>query len=65
MITIGSIDRFNNVISMCGLSTDVKPIKTIEYKKVKYEVENGSTFYEMDTKKAFMYDEENHQWHDV
>ena len=65
MITIDSINRFNNSLTIMALSTDIKPIKTVEYKKVKYEVENGSTFYEMDTKKAFMYDEENHVWHDV
>ena len=65
MITIDSINRFNNSLTIMALSTDVKPTKTIEYKKVTYEVENGSVFYEMDTKKAYMYDEENHQWYDV
>ena len=65
MITVNNVNRFNNTLDLCGLSVDIKPIKTVEYKKVKYEVENGSTFYEMDTKKAFMYDEENHQWYDV
>lgn len=35
-----------------GLSTDTKPT----------DVENASTFYEMDTKTVFLYDEENEQW---
>ena len=26
---------------------------------------NVSTFYEMNTKKSFMYDEENHKWWDM
>lgn len=36
-----------------GLSTDTKPTE---------KVENGTYFYEMDTKKVFMFDEENQQW---
>lgn len=36
-----------------GLSTDEKPIKNIP---------NGSSFYEMDTKKVFMFDEQNNRW---
>ena len=35
-----------------GLSTDTKPT----------DVENGSTFYEMDTKMLYMFDEENKRW---
>ena len=36
-----------------GLSTDEKPIKNIP---------NGSSFYEMDAKKVFMFDEQNSKW---
>ena len=35
-----------------GLSTDEKPI----------DVGNASAFYEMDTKKVFLFDEENKTW---
>lgn len=35
-----------------GLSTDEKPVN----------VPNTSTFYEMDTKKAFMFDAQNQKW---
>lgn len=37
---------------MYGLSTDTKPTN----------VGNASTFYEMDTKKLFMFDAENDVW---
>lgn len=37
-----------------GLSTDVKPISD--------ELFNGSEYYEMDSKKLFLYDAENKQW---
>lgn len=35
-----------------GLSTDTKPV----------DVVNASTFYEMDTKKIFLFDEQNKLW---
>ncbi len=35
-----------------GLSTDTKPTNAA----------NASTFYEMDTKKVFMFDEQNKLW---
>ena len=35
-----------------GLSTDAKPV----------DVCNASTFYEMDTKKLYMFDEEHARW---
>lgn len=65
MITITDINRFNNTIEMYGLSTDGKPIETVEYQNIKYALENGSTFYEMDSKKTFIYDEQNHIWLDM
>lgn len=37
---------------MYGLSTDEKPMNVC----------NTSTFYEMDTKKLFMFDEQNKVW---
>ena len=37
-----------------GLSTDNEPISD--------DIPNASTFYEMDTKVAFLYDAENKQW---
>ena len=35
-----------------GLSTDTKPLNVC----------NASTFYEMDTKKLYMFDEQNKRW---
>lgn len=40
------------VCEVYGLSTDVKPT----------DVGNASIFYEMDTKKIYMFDEANKQW---
>ncbi len=40
-----------------GLSTDEKP--TVEDFP---DMRNGSTFFEMNTKKVFFYDAENGQW---
>ena len=62
MITVTGVDKFNNTISLSGLSTDVKPIKNFEFEYVNYKIRNFSTFYEMDTTALFMYDEENHMW---
>ena len=62
MITITNVNRFNNTLELCALSTDVKPTETFEFENVKYRIRNGSTLYEQDTTTAFMYDEENHQW---
>lgn len=44
----------NNVFSLIGLSTDTKPIGGI--------IENGSTFYEIDTCKTYIYDKTNQVW---
>lgn len=40
------------VCDLYGLSTDKKPL----------DVCNASTFYEMDTKKVSMFDEQNKRW---
>lgn len=62
MVTIASINKFNNVIELYGLSTDIKPIKNLQFNNSNYLIRNGSTYYEMDTKKVFIYDEENQKW---
>lgn len=41
-----------NSYDFYGLSTDEKPM----------DVSNASTFYEMDTHKIFMFDEQNKRW---
>ena len=43
---------FNRILTFIGLSTDKKPEKAT----------NGSLFYEMDTRKKFIFDEENNLW---
>jgi len=43
-----------NCYAYVGLSSDTKPT----------DCGNGSTFYEMDTKKSFIYDETNKKWLD-
>lgn len=39
-----------------GLSSDTKPMANVY---------NGSTFFEMDTKKGFMFDGENKIWREI
>ena len=51
----------NRVLAIDGLSTDIKPTDVIENARIG----NGSTFYEMDTKKCFKFDEENKIWNPV
>lgn len=47
-----------NTLKLFGKSTDTKPTHEVKGEKIG----NASTFYEMDTKKLFMYDEETHDW---
>ncbi len=55
-------DQTNRVwLELYGLSTDEKPIEKFEITPIG----NSSTYYEMDTKKAYIYDEENHKWWEV
>ena len=56
MITIVKIGGqiAEQISEIRGLSTDTKPISN--------EIPNGSEYYEMDTKKLFLYDAENKQW---
>ena len=49
-------------LSFYGLSTDDKPT-TVEYVKGNtLKVPNGSTLYEMDSKKVFMFNEASSTW---
>lgn len=54
MVSINSVKENEYFRYECyGKSTDEKPIKNMT---------NGSSFYEMDTKKVFMFDEEGQKW---
>lgn len=50
-----------NVLAIDGLSTDVKPTDSVE----NAPIGNGSTFYEMDTKKCYKFDAENKVWREL
>ena len=54
------------VCEFCGLSTDIKPLVNFSASAndVVY-IENGSTFYEMDTGKKYIYDTSTHSWCNV
>lgn len=59
MITIASNVRGRKVPhEFFGLSTDEKPIDKINGVKIN----NGSVFIEIDTKKVYMFDEQNKVW---
>jgi hypothetical protein len=62
MITIIDVNKFNNTLTMYGLSSDAKPTDKTELYEKNYLITNGSTFYEMDTKTAFLFDETNKEW---
>lgn len=47
------ITAIENSSDLYGLSTDTKPTEGIT---------NAATFYEMDTKKIYMFDAENKKW---
>ena len=64
MISV-DINKFNGALALTGLSTDEKPLESVEYHGVTYKVVNSSTFYEMDTKKITIFDEENQIWYEV
>ena len=54
MVTVKSVKENEFFRYECyGKSTDEKPTTNMT---------NGSTFYEMDTKKLFMFDEESRSW---
>ena len=61
-----SINKYNDkpsnlAVELYGLSTDTKPTGIFEG----IRLANGSTFYAMDTKAVYIYDEENERWLDV
>ena len=60
MITFNDIGSLSNIptVTVYGLSADTKPDSTDSGNSIP----NGSKFIEMDTKKVYMYDAENHQW---
>ena len=61
MVTLNNIREFGanrNVLDIVGLSTDTKPISTIE----SLTITNGSIFTEIDTANIFMFDEEKRSW---
>lgn len=63
MITVNK--RFGNgnraELELYGISTDEKPVDKIK----DIAIFNGSVFYEMDTGKLFIFDEENRKWWEV
>ncbi len=63
MITLNKYGNSMNRVwlELYGLSTDEKPIERFGTTLIG----NASTYYEMDTQKAYIYDEENHKWWDV
>lgn len=63
MITLNKYgNRENRVwLELYGLSTDEKSIEKFD----DIFIGNSSTYYEMDTKNTFMYDEENKKWWEV
>lgn len=56
----------NGTVSVVGLSTDEKIVELpFEAGVGGQEVPNGSTFFEMDTSNAYMYDGGNHEWRKI
>lgn len=50
------------VLSLKGLSSDTKPTVTFEDATNKYEIANGSSFFEMDTQEVKFYNESANVW---
>lgn len=48
-----------NVLEFRGLSSDTKPVEQYGHGQ---KVGNGSTFFEMDTSKQYMYNEDAKTW---
>lgn len=54
--------RFNQtILELVGLSTDIKPTDEID----RLRITNGSTFYAIDTKKIWMFSEEDRTWYEM
>ena len=63
MITIAKTEKFEDnkiLVELRGLSTDNKPTEMSDK-----EIQNGSTFIEIDTGKIYLYDLENQQWKEI
>lgn len=63
MVTLNKYgDKANRVwLELYGLSTDEKPVEQFE----NVFIGNASTFFEMDSGKSFIYDEENKKWWEI
>ena len=55
------INGHKKILELVSLSTDEKPTDRINFDKI----HNGSTLYEMDTKKAYIFDESSRKWWEV
>ncbi len=55
---VDGVAKSRELFTLAGLSTDTKPVT--EYKGIL--IRNGSTFIEMNTGDAYMYDEANSVW---
>ncbi len=60
VIKIKHIGSNRVFVELVGESKDVKPIETIQGN----QIANGSTYYESDTQKVFMYISSNKTWKD-
>lgn len=64
MISMANVQPLNTeALVLKGLSTDPKPIENWldSYNQVR-RVGNGSTFFEMDTSKKYVYNKQNDEW---
>lgn len=58
MISSLNKDIYEQPMSLCGKTADTKPIGTFQG----IRISNGSTFYDMEAKKVYMYDAEGQEW---
>lgn len=68
-VDVDKIERYNEpdspnlaVIALKGLSSDTKPIETFEDDKNRFEIANGSSFFEIDTQNISFYDKSTDSW---
>lgn len=54
------VNGHKKIVEIVGLSADSKPVNPWQEK-----ISNGSTYFEMDTKKAYMFDESGNKWWEV
>ncbi len=60
MISYDNVPQTGGVkFSFYGLSSDTKPTGSVDGEVIL----NGSTFYEINTKNLYMFDQENQTWH--